>query len=63
MGVGVLPDSSDLVQRVTALRDALPEPETSLHLYSGAEVASKTGRRRGRSADAGSRTTRSRAIT
>ncbi len=41
MGVGVLPDSSDLAQRVTALRDALPEPESSLHLYSGAEAASK----------------------
>ncbi|HEY6894332.1 MAG TPA: Hpt domain-containing protein, partial [Rhodanobacteraceae bacterium] len=37
IGIGELPDSSDLVQRVTALRDALPEPETSLHLYSGAE--------------------------
>ncbi len=37
MRIGELPDSSDLVLRVTALRDALPEPETSLHLYSGAE--------------------------
>ncbi len=35
MGIGALPDSSDLVRRVTTLRDALPEPETSLHLYSG----------------------------
>ena len=35
MGIGELPDSTDLVLRVTALRDALPEPETSLHLYSG----------------------------
>jgi chemosensory pili system protein ChpA (sensor histidine kinase/response regulator) len=33
-GIGTLPDSSSLVQRVTALRDALPEPESSLHLYS-----------------------------
>ncbi|HSS07564.1 MAG TPA: Hpt domain-containing protein, partial [Rhodanobacteraceae bacterium] len=39
MGIGELPDSSDLVQRVTQLRDALPEPETSLHLYSGGETA------------------------
>jgi chemosensory pili system protein ChpA (sensor histidine kinase/response regulator) len=38
MGIGELPDSSELVQRVTALRDALPEPETSLHLYSGAGI-------------------------
>src|SRR6185312_3786891 len=36
-GMGEMPDSADLVQRVTALRDALPEPETSLHLYSGSE--------------------------
>ena len=36
-GVGPLPDSSELVERVTALRDALPEPETSLHLYTGTE--------------------------
>ncbi|MET0232991.1 MAG: Hpt domain-containing protein, partial [Rhodanobacteraceae bacterium] len=35
MGIASLPDSSDLVHRVTLLRDALPEPETSLHLYSG----------------------------
>ncbi|HEX5123143.1 MAG TPA: Hpt domain-containing protein, partial [Rhodanobacteraceae bacterium] len=39
MGIGELPDSSDLVHRVIALRDALPEPETSLHLYSGSEPA------------------------
>ncbi len=37
MGIGELPDSSDLVRRVCALRDALPEPPTSLHLYSGTE--------------------------
>jgi len=35
MGIGEMPDSADLAHRVTALRDALPEPETSLHLYSG----------------------------
>ncbi|MET0230082.1 MAG: Hpt domain-containing protein, partial [Rhodanobacteraceae bacterium] len=35
MGIGSMPDSSDLVRRVSLLRDALPEPETSLHLYSG----------------------------
>jgi chemosensory pili system protein ChpA (sensor histidine kinase/response regulator) len=33
-GAGALPDSASLAERVTALRDALPEPETSLHLYS-----------------------------
>ena len=38
MGISDLPDSSDLVLRVTALRDALPEPETSLHLYSGSDA-------------------------
>jgi chemosensory pili system protein ChpA (sensor histidine kinase/response regulator) len=39
MGLAELPDSSDLARRVIALRDALPEPETSLHLYSGGELA------------------------
>ncbi|HET7924138.1 MAG TPA: Hpt domain-containing protein, partial [Rhodanobacteraceae bacterium] len=38
MGIGELPDSSGLVHRVIALRDALPEPETSLHLYSGPDL-------------------------
>jgi len=33
-----LPDSSVLAARVAALRDALPEPELSLHLYSEAET-------------------------
>ncbi|HEV7490150.1 MAG TPA: Hpt domain-containing protein [Rhodanobacteraceae bacterium] len=41
MGMSSLPDSSDLAQRVTALRDALPEPESSLHLYSGSDAAAK----------------------
>ncbi|HEY6984469.1 MAG TPA: Hpt domain-containing protein, partial [Rhodanobacteraceae bacterium] len=39
VGVGTLPDSTQLAQRVTALRDALPEPASSLHLYSGTEAA------------------------
>src|SRR4030095_1405987 len=39
MGIGALPDSSNLVARVVALRDVLPEPETSLHLYTGTEPA------------------------
>lgn len=30
-----LPDSAELAARVSALRDALPEPETSLPLYEG----------------------------
>jgi chemosensory pili system protein ChpA (sensor histidine kinase/response regulator) len=40
-GIGALPDSTSLAERVAALRDALPEPETSLHLYSASadEVA------------------------
>ncbi|MET0226887.1 MAG: Hpt domain-containing protein [Dokdonella sp.] len=33
-----LPDSSALAARVAALRDALPEPELSLHLYSEADA-------------------------
>ncbi|MEP7043286.1 MAG: Hpt domain-containing protein [Dokdonella sp.] len=33
-----LPDSTALAARVAALRDALPEPELSLHLYSEGDV-------------------------
>jgi len=39
MGMSALPDSSALAEQITALRDALPEPETSLHLYTGTEGA------------------------
>ncbi|HKE47042.1 MAG TPA: Hpt domain-containing protein, partial [Rhodanobacteraceae bacterium] len=39
LGVGEMPDSSELAHRVMSLRDALPEPETSLHLYSGGNDA------------------------
>ena len=38
-GSSRMPDSHELIERVTALRDALPEPETSLHLYTGADLA------------------------
>jgi chemosensory pili system protein ChpA (sensor histidine kinase/response regulator) len=33
-----LPDSSALATRIATLRDTLPEPEVSLHLYSDAEL-------------------------